>query len=140
MKMSKVETFESILMTFDPQDDDFLLRVDDLVEEFSEDFEPLIPSIFKFFERNPMDDCGAPGTLVHLIEEFYPNYVPALLESLRRRPSYHTILMLNRILNSEISSEQRTEFTGILNHIKNNEFVESELREEAADFLYYQNN
>ena len=138
--MRRIEEFESRLMNLAPNEDDFVLKVDELVEDFAGDFEPLIPAIFRFFEKNALEDCGAPGTLVHLTEDYYPKYVPELLESLKRRPSYNTILMINRILNSELTAEQRTEFMDILTQISEKATLEPELRKEASDFIAYQNS
>ena len=37
--------------------------------------------IFAFLEVHPSNDAGAPGTLVHLVEHYDPQYRPFLLES-----------------------------------------------------------
>lgn len=139
--MNSITNFELDLMKLNPRSDNFVIKVDQLLEQYeNEDYEPLIPAILSFFEKHPVDDCGAPGTLVHLIENYYPNYVPQLIESVNRRPTYNTILMINRILNSELTSQQRQELMRLLNNIKSDQKLESELRNEAADFIEYQNN
>jgi len=38
--MSIIEEFEARLMNLSPNEDDFVLRVDELVEGFAKDFEP----------------------------------------------------------------------------------------------------
>jgi hypothetical protein len=102
--MDVVLDFEKRLMVLDPIDDDFPYLVDELLDSIDQNYhQDLIPSIFKFFEENSLNDCGMPGTLVHFVEYFDPFYLEILIESIKRKPSYNTILMTNRILNSDLN-------------------------------------
>ena len=137
--MNTAADFEQKLSKLDPQKDEFVLLVDDLIEDYNqEEHESFIPAIFRFFESHPIEDMGAPGTLVHLTEDYYPNYLPLLLESLKRRPSYNSILMSNRILNSKITDDLRTELLEHLTAISTDQNLEPELINEASEFLEFQ--
>jgi len=113
--------------------------VDELIESIDvKDHEKLIPSIFKFFETYPLDDCGAPGSLVHLTESYYPSYKALLFNSLQKQPSVNTILMVNRILNSALSDIERNEYLSLLKSVASNDNVATELKNEAKDYIDYQ--
>ena len=102
-------------MGLDPYADEFVIQADELVEHLSPEIaDSIYPAVFEFFEATPDADCGAPGTLVHHVEEFYPHYLPALKQSVRRKPSYNGVLMINRILNSDMDETERSELMQIL--------------------------
>ncbi len=137
--MSEVTDFETELMKLSPTDDEFPLQVDELVEAIPEDlYESLIPSIFHFFESHPLEECGMLSGLVHLVENYYPNYKQILLGSLKEAPSYSSILMVNRILNSNLSEGERKEYTSILIDLSNNSNVHGDLQKNAKHFIEYQ--
>lgn len=127
-------------MQLDPRDEEFIVRVDALLESVPSDYhKDLIPTIFRFFEKYPFEDCGAPGTLVHLIEHFYPSYRSILLDSLARTPSYNAILMINRILNSELGARERQEYLSTLQGILALPNINPALAEKARKLIEYQN-
>lgn len=137
--MLSTREFEESIMSLDPTDDDFVLQVDNLVESVEEkNYEQLIPSIFRFFESHPLDDCGAPGTLVHLVENFYPNYKDSLLNSIKNSPNVVAILMVNRILNSNLSPQERDEYLSALNIVALNGEISDRLNNKAKHFIEYQ--
>jgi len=139
--MNPVEQFEIELMKLNPEGDQFYLQVDELLESVSQElYEALIPSIFSFFESHPIENCGMPGTLVHLVEDFYPNYKSILLQSLAKAPSYNAILMVNRILNSKLSKQDREEYISTLVEIRDNQEIKPELRKDAEEYIDYQSN
>ena len=111
--------------------------VDELVEAVpdAEKDAGLIEPIFAFFEAHPLDDMGAPGTLVHLLEEFYPRYAERLLCSLRTRPSYSAILLTNRILNSRLSAQKRSKYRSALAEAVAAPDLPKTLRDLANHFL-----
>ena len=113
---SDLDTFAERLQILDPESDDFVLQVDVLVEDLDPGLGAAVaPSILAYFEAHPNSDMGAPGTLIHYLESFYPSYVDALMESLSRKPSLNAVLMINRILNSpDIASRLRAELTRAL--------------------------
>ena len=102
-------------MRLDPYADEFVIQADELVSTLSPEIaESVFPAVFEFFEAAPDADCGAPGTLVHHVEHYYPNYVTELKESVRRKPSYNGVLMINRILNSDLNETDRSQLMEIL--------------------------
>ena len=138
-RMTVTENFEARLMELDPRDDEFVLSVDTLLESLPvECHESLIPAIFRFFEKYPLEDCGAPGTLVHLTEHFYPSYKSILLNSLARAPSYNAILMTNRILNSNLSAQERQEYLSALSDVAIQPSVNPVLAQQARHFIEHQ--
>ncbi|WP_300672168.1 hypothetical protein [Desulfoluna sp.] len=137
--MDYLKVFETKLTKLNPEEDEFVLQVDDLIESIhQEHHEELIPTIFCFFEKFPLNDCGAPGTLVHFIEDYYPKYKQLLLDSLKREPAYNTILMVNRISNSNLSKEERQEYESVLFNVIEDGNISEELRNEAKHFIEYQ--
>lgn len=131
--------FEQALHQLNPEDYDFVLRADELINDLSPGLASTIyPAILAFFEQHPDSDCGGPGTLVHHLEAYYPNYVSALIESAKRKPSCSAALMLNRILNSTISDVQRREISGVLHSISGNINSSNWVREAAKGFIEYQ--
>jgi len=89
---------------------DFPLQSGELVDSWSsagagiETVEPIL----RFMEDHPQIDFGVPGPLVHFVERFYgEEYKRKLIESISRRPTSHTVWMLNRVANAKLSAEQR---------------------------------
>jgi hypothetical protein len=59
-----------------------------------------VEPILRFMEEHPSVELGMPGALVHFAEKFYGRgYEEKLLESIARRPTRHTVWMLNRVIN-----------------------------------------
>ena len=134
--MNRLATFENELMRLNPDALDFILQVDELVGAVPESEQAaLVEPIFKFFEANPLNDVGAPGTLVHLVERFYPSYSNRLLESLLTRPSHNTILMANRILNARLDAPERSRYMAALEHVVGVHGLPKVLRDYASHFL-----
>jgi hypothetical protein len=134
--ISTVEEFERGLDALDPERDDFVLQADELVAGLAPEIAPSVyEPILRFFESHPKAACGAPGTLVHHLEDYYPKYVVSLRESVHRAPSYNGVLMINRILNSSVSREERTEYLGILRSVVSNGTAPGEVRNMAKRFL-----
>ena len=51
-------------------------------------------------EGHPELDFGTPGPLVHFVEKFVgAEFIDALVASVSRRPTGHTVWMVNRVLN-----------------------------------------
>jgi hypothetical protein len=135
--MNSFKEFEQQLLRLDPAAADFVLSVDELVAAVpaAEKDDGLIEPIFAFFEAHPLDDMGAPGTLVHLLEESYPRYTERLLCSLRTRPSYNSILLTNRILNGQLSAQERSKYMSALAEAVSTPDLPKTLRDLANHFL-----
>lgn len=120
-------------------DDDVLDKLYDLTEliENQTDVSPAYEAIFEFMENNPVSDIGSPGPLVHLLEQHYPNYVPALISSIRNAPALSTILMLHRILNSGIAEPERNHYLNLLQSVSQREDVAKQVSEEAVMWFQF---
>jgi hypothetical protein len=138
--MDTVKLFELRLLELDPRDDSFPLEVDSLVSSVpSELHADLIGAIFRFFEKYPLEDCGAPGTLVHFVEHYYPAYKSVLLCSLASSPSINALLLLHRILNSELTTGERSEYLDALSQVAHRTDIHATLVRRAEGFVDYQN-
>jgi hypothetical protein len=67
--------------------------------------ERAMPAMFFLLERFPDAEFGSPGPLVHELEAI-PGYLPLLRDSVRRQPTYRTVWMINRVLNTNLPSDQ----------------------------------
>ena len=84
-------------------------------------------------ERHPLTDFGSPGPIVHFVETFYKKgYEEELVNSIKRKPTLHTIWMLNRIINGADNKEY---YLSLLKKIYENKSYDKEIREEALYFL-----
>jgi hypothetical protein len=83
--------------------EDFASRSEELTQDWVSSGVGLeaVEPILLFMEENPGLDYGMPGALVHFVEGFYgKGYENRLIESVERRPIWHTIWMLNRVLRA----------------------------------------
>lgn len=88
----------------------FIEATELLVEEMQESGASIeaVLVFLRFMEENPTVEFGMPGPLVHFVEEFYKNgYEAALVESISRCPTPHTVWMLNRVINGEKDRTKR---------------------------------
>jgi hypothetical protein len=110
----------------------------DLVDEWETrdvGFEAVRP-VLEFMERNRSWDFGTPGPFVSFVEKFYrEGYEDALVASIKRCPTPHTVWMLNRVLNGEADENKRAEFLTLFVLAKNNQLVDSETIDEIDFFL-----
>ena len=104
-----------------------------------EDFELAFESIFNLFEKYPLIDFGMPGAFVHTLEKFVGRYEKYLFESLKRRPTPMTILMLNRIINAEKNIIIKQNLIDRLQSYLDHPLVEKETADLIMDFVAYQN-
>ena len=103
----------------------------EVVEDIGEydDIFSFVEPIIKLMENNPDADFGAPGALVHFVEKYYKKgYEEILLNSLKRRPTVHTIWMLHRIINDK-SCPKRNEYINFLRDMAHRDSVEANVRE-----------
>lgn len=110
-----------------------------IVREEDDSFE-YVSFILRLMEENPNLDFGVPGPAVHFVEKFFQKgYEELLLESVNRRPTIHTLWMLNRIINSP-ALKDKEKYLSALKTISENENELDSVREEARSFLSFQNN
>ena len=94
--------------------------------------------LIRIMEENPNIDFGMPGPVVHFIERFPEmEYVDTLLNSLKRKPTSHTLWMLNRIINDP-ASKRKSEFIQILLKIAKKSDVDTLIRKQAEEYYKYQ--
>ncbi len=118
--------------------DDFMGQTYELTDKWSAepDSYKAVEPILLFLEEHPDVDVGSPGPLVHFVEQFYGDkYEAKLLESLRRKPTAHTVWMLNRIINGVKDPAQRQPYIKAMSDAMNHPLTDSSAREQAAHFL-----
>ena len=93
--------------------------------------------IFRFMEEHPQADFGAPGPIVHAMEEL-GGYEEALAESIMRRPIPHTLWMVSRILNSDLAPAERQRWLGELRRVATDPNASADARAEASELLEHQ--
>jgi hypothetical protein len=94
-----------------------LYDLSDMME--GENVEDVIEDIFGFYERNPEIEIGVSGPLVNLIERSGVDYVPALVASLKSKPTFVTLNVLARAINSDIDDKDKTLFIDIIDTVAN---------------------
>jgi len=82
---------------------DLIARIEDMAEPHH-----AFRSLFDLLERYPDAHFGSPGPIVHFLEKFFPGgYEVELIASVRRRPTSHTVWMLNRLANGTLGDDRR---------------------------------
>lgn len=117
---------------------DFVYQAYQLTDKWSAepDSYKAVEPILLFLEEHPDVDVGTPGPLVHFVEKFYGDkYEAKLLESLHRKPTAHTVWMLNRIINDVKDSGQRLAYIKAMSEAKDHPLADSVAREQASHYL-----
>lgn len=133
-----METLNSIIQKMEAgmqDNEDFETVMMDCMEEIEENYNQLdsVQPLLRLMERHPLTDFGSPGPIVHFVERFYKKgYEEALLLSLKRMPTLHTVWMLNRLING---TDQAEVYLELLKEISENASYNKEIREEALHFL-----
>jgi hypothetical protein len=92
-----------------------------------------VEPFLQLMERHPLVDFGVPGAIVHFVERFYKKgYEELLVKSIKRKPTMHTVWMLNRIING---SENKEDYIELMNDIIDCNDVEDEIRNQARAFV-----
>ena len=109
--------------------EDFASLSEDLVDRWNSGnvgFEAVEP-ILRFMEEHPSIEFGMPGALVHFVERFYhKGYEEKLLGSISRKPTLHTVWMLNRLINGTSEPATKQRFVTAMAHAKSNPLVDSD--------------
>ncbi|MCR5327313.1 MAG: hypothetical protein K6E12_00455 [Saccharofermentans sp.] len=95
----------------------------------------IVEDLLRIMEKHPLDDFGMPGAMVRFIEKFDPEYIPLLIQSIKRAPSMHTLWMLNRCIND---SDNPDEYIDVLKEVAANESLDEAIRQSAQEFVDYQ--
>ena len=81
-------------------------------------------------------DFGVPGALVHYVERFYKHgYEAMLVESLKRRPTSHTLWMLNRLINGEKNADSKRQYLEMLASVAQDQAQGAAVKQRAEHFL-----
>jgi hypothetical protein len=99
--------------------------------------EAAIEPLFRLLERNAESDLGSPGPVVHALEAV-PGYEPHLVESLHRLPTYYTVWMVNRILNTELPPQERAAWLAELQRAASHSKADGAVIDSVARFLKHQ--
>ena len=92
-----------------------------------------VAPLLQLMERHPLFDFGVPGAIVHFVERFYKRgYEELLIDSVKRRPTMHTVWMLNRIING---SENKEKYIKIMKDIIIRTDIEEEIENQAIAFI-----
>jgi hypothetical protein len=135
---NNITQFCNALERLDPEKPDGV--IDDLydlvdllegVNEISLIYDP----VFRFLEKHPNADIGNPGPLVHLLECHYPDYVPTLIASIEQKPTYNSVVMLHRIMNSELSKEDQSKYLALLKTIADSNTADKMTKENAQEIF-----
>ena len=95
-----------------------------------------VEPIFRFMEAHPDIDFGPPGPLVHFAERFYrAGYEEKLLASLERKPTQHTIWMLNRVINGAKEADLRRNYIGLMRRARLHPDADQDTRKDIDQFL-----
>jgi len=133
-----MEVYEIIEKLENNVEDDFISHCYNAVEDIEVTAVPFlaIEPLLLLMERNPDIDYGMPGPIVHFVEKFYGNgYEERLVESIKRKPTKHTLWMLNRVINGS-SGEVKKEYLNVLADITSDTTLFDEsIRNEAQVFL-----
>lgn len=95
-----------------------------------------IEPVLRFMESHPGIDFGQPGALVHFVERYFgQGYEGKLIESIERKPTPHTVWMLNRVVNGTEASDQRQRYVGVLERARLNPMADEAARKQISHFL-----
>ena len=119
-------------------DDDFVGRAYELTDFWMRlpDADQAVEPILRFMEENPSVDYGVPGPLVHFVERFHGRgYELKLIASIRRRPTQHTVWMLNRLINRTRAVDERQTLVEEMECAAINPAADHDARRDAREFL-----
>lgn len=115
----------------------YLERLEELTDELRQCAEArfAVEPVLRFIEAHPDQDLGAPGPLVHFLEEFYNGgYEQLLLESVARKATALNLWMLNRVINGSEGTEKDS-YVNAMRAVAVDERANPELRDLAREFL-----
>jgi hypothetical protein len=113
------------------------LGLDKLVQELFESGSAAIgiESMLRIFERFPGEDGeGVFWTIVHGLETL-PGYEVKVVNSLRRKPSEFTLLMVNRLLNGGFQEIDRVSLLSLLEDVVKDPKAQPDVRQSAQEYL-----
>ena len=94
------------------------------------------PLLFGIMERLDGVDLGSPGPLVHTLEAWSDGYEHMLQQSLRRKPTPLSVLMVNRLLNARPANH--AQWMALLQSVLAHPEATTATKEAAERFIAYQ--
>lgn len=125
----------SEIEVFRPFDDDWL-PLEDLITKALDHREAAsaFATLLAVFSRFPDEDgAGVFWSIIHGLESF-DGYEPALLDAVQITPTEMTLIMLNRMLNAEITEIDGVPLAGLLQSVAQNHTYSDTVRAAAARF------
>jgi hypothetical protein len=122
------------------EDPDELQRLEvNLTQLFASESPELgIDALLRVFERFPeKDGYGIFWSILSGLETL-PNYEGKLIESVMRQPSRFSLLMVNRMLNADMTEVKGVNLLNLLKRVAKDEKQSEEIRIEARDFIGWQ--
>jgi hypothetical protein len=133
-----IASLESFAARDDGGDEETLYRIVEAFEELPDRLR-VLPAMFAVMERYPEADLGSPGPLVHSIERIpVAEYEPFLRASVECQPGQLNVWMVNRILNSQLSEQQREQLLALLKRVTSHPRALETTRQTAERFLKHQ--
>ena len=120
-------------------EEDFDETAEVMVERMKRAPDPsqFLEPVILFIEENPDTEFGEPGALVHFAESYYKNgYEELLVKSIQRRPTRHSLWMLNRMIN-DLSNPDRDSYIALMRTAAGFSELNEEARAEVAMYLTY---
>lgn len=125
-------------------DDNSLFEIEEEVQKIKDINnvdKSIISELLSLYEENPNFDFGMPGALTHFLESFYRNgYEEKLIESIHRKPTMHTLWMLNRIINGTNTKEVKKTYIQELNNLAKNHKLDKSIRDLAREYIALHKN
>jgi hypothetical protein len=115
---------------------DVLRQLTNAIVKFS-DPQVFVSELFSVMERLPTSELGSPGPLVHTLESI-PGYEKELIRSVHRLPTVLSVWMVNRLLNTMLSDDDRTKYLSLLQDAMANMRATESTRIDASKFLELQ--
>lgn len=139
MKKNIRYSIEQIRQSIIKNSDDSLYEIEEEIEKIKtlEGIDiSIVSELLSFYEEYPHFDFGMPGALTHYLETFYQKgYEEKLVTSIKRKPTHHTLWMLNRVINGTEKDSTKDFYIQILKAVATNDKVELSLQELANEYI-----
>lgn len=110
-----------------------LYDLSDMLE--GEELGDVLPDIFGFYEKHPHIELGNLGPLANLVENSGTDYMSPLLTSIESKPTYVTVNLLARVINSDVSEADRERFISIIKNLASDDSIDAFARDTAKEYV-----
>ncbi len=123
----------------DSNEDEMIERLDMLMCELSrnDDAHSACETMIALLEKHTDVDFGGPGAIVHTIEDYTGQYEELLFESLKRRQSNTTVMLLQRIINAEKDPVEVKRLLKIYKDCAKHPLAGKQLKYSVREYLKY---